>query len=94
MKRFIIGILIIAVVVAIVAVLTGFVSLNTQGELKPPTVDIEATGGTLPKVDVDTKEVVVGTANASVGDTQLKVPVIGIRDGDGNAAQAQPQNQQ
>jgi hypothetical protein len=96
MKRFVLGILIIGIIVAIVAVLTGFISLRTEGELRTPTVDINATGGELPKVDVDTKEVVVGTTNASVGDTQLKVPVIGIRDGEGdqNAAQAQPNNQQ
>lgn len=93
MKRFILAILIIAVVAAIVAVLTGFISLRTEGQLKAPSVDINATGGSLPKVDVDSKEVVVGTTNASVGDTQLKVPVIGIRDGDNaeqNAAQPQP----
>ena len=96
MKRFVLGILIIAIILLIVAVLTGFISLNTQGQLKAPSVDINATGGSLPKVDVDTKKVVVGTTNASVGDTQLKVPVIGIRDGEGNqnAAQPQPQNQQ
>ena len=96
MKRFFIGILIIAVIVAIVAVLTGFISLNTEGQLKAPSVNIDATGGSLPKLDVDTKQVVVGTTNASVGDTQLKVPVIGIRDGEGaqNAVHTPPQNQQ
>lgn len=93
MKRFVLAILIIAVVAAIVAVLTGFISLRTEGQLKAPSVDINATGGSLPKVDVDAKDVVVGTTNASVGDTQLKVPVIGIRDGDNagqNAAQTPP----
>ena len=96
MKRFVLGILIIGIIVAIVAVLTGFISLRTEGELRAPSVDVNATGGTIPNVDVDTKEVVVGTTNASVGNTQFKVPVIGIRDGeaDQNAAVAQPQNQQ
>ena len=64
MKRFILAILIIAVVLVIVALATGFMSLRTEGELKAPSVDINATGGTLPKVDVDTKEVVVGTTEA------------------------------
>ena len=100
MKRLLLGILIIAVVALIVAVLTGFVTLQTQGQLKPPTVDINATGGTLPQVDVDTKKVVVGTTETTVGapgigieQRQLKVPVIGIRDGEqagGNAEQTPP----
>ncbi len=97
MRRLLLGILIIAVVALIVAVLTGFISLRTEGELRAPTVDINATGGTLPKVDVDTKEVVVGTTETNIGapglgERQVQVPVIGIRDGDEgqNAAQTPP----
>jgi hypothetical protein len=98
MRRLLLGILIIAVVALIVAVLTGFISLRTEGELRAPTVNIDATGGTLPKVDVDTKEVVVGTTEANIGapglgERQVQVPVIGIRDGEDagqNAAQTPP----
>jgi hypothetical protein len=97
MRRLLLGILIIAVVAIIIAVLTGFISLRTEGELRAPQVDINATGGTLPQIGVDSKKVVVGTTEATVGapgigieERQVKVPVIGIRDGDEarqNAAQ-------
>ena len=93
MKRFILAILIIAVVLVIVALATGFMSLRTEGELRAPTVDINATGGALPEVQLDTKQVVVGTTDANIaapgiGSRQVEVPVIGIRDGGAAAGNA------
>ena len=93
MKRFILAILIIAVVLVIVALATGFMSLRTEGELRAPTIDVNTTAGTIPEVQVDTKQVVVGTTEANIaapgiGSRQVEVPVIGIRDADAAGANA------
>jgi hypothetical protein len=61
-------------VVAIVAILfaTGFWTADVrEGSL--PEVSIK--GGSLPKVDVDSKEVVVGTKR-----TEVDVPTVGVKD--------------
>ncbi len=99
MKRFILTILVLVVIAAIVAVSTGLVNLNASGELKAPKVNVSAEGGQVPKLDVDTKELVVGTTEANVGvpkigieKSQIQVPTIGVRD-DREPAQ-QPTNQQ
>jgi hypothetical protein len=74
MRRFILTILILAVLALIVAIATGFLNLNTSGQLRAPSVEVKAQGGELPKIDVDTEQVVVGTTNST-----LAVPEVGIR---------------
>ncbi len=99
MKRFILTILVVAVLVMIVGVATGFVDLNSSGELRAPKVNVTAEGGEVPKLDVDTKEVVVGTTEKTVGvpkigieQSKINVPTIGVKD-DGDGNQQQPQQQ-
>ncbi len=101
MRRLILGILIIAVVLLIIAMLTGFITLTSQGAFKAPEVNVSATPGQVPRIDVDTKKVVVGTTEANVGapaigieQSTIKVPVIGIKDGAGEAGQNAAQNAQ
>lgn len=52
-----------------------------------PDVDISAKGGSLPKVDLDSKEVVVGTKSTKVDvpkvtteKESIAVPVVGVKD--------------
>jgi pseudouridine-5'-phosphate glycosidase len=70
----------IAIVVAIAAIIaailfaTGFWSADVkEGAL--PQVDVSAKGGEMPKVDLDSKEVVVGTKK-----TEVDVPTVGVKD--------------
>lgn len=69
--------LIIAIVAAlIIGVLfaTGFWSADVkEGAL--PDVDVSAKGGEMPAVDVDSKEVVVGTKKETID-----VPTVGVKD--------------
>ena len=100
MKRFFLTILIIAVLVLIVAVATGFLNLNTSGRIRAPEVAVTAKGGELPKVDVDTKKVVVGTTETNVAvpsigidKSTVRVPTVAVRDDSGANQQPQPQPQ-
>ena len=78
--------ILLAIAAIIVAILfaTGFWSADVkEGAL--PEVSVE--GGEMPKVDVDSKEVVVGTSKAKVEvpkvETETKtidVPVVGVKD--------------
>jgi len=68
---------IVLLVVAVVAVLfaTGFWSAEVRkGAL--PDVDVSVKGGELPKVDVESKKVVVGTKKETI-----EVPTVGVKDG-------------
>ncbi len=95
MKRLILTILVVAVLVMIVGVATGFVDLNSSGQLRAPKVNVTAEGGEVPKLDVDTKELVVGTTETNVAvpkigmeQSKINVPTIGVKnDGDGNQQQ-------
>ncbi len=95
MKRFFFGILIVAVLIAIVLYLMGYWSANVeQGQL--PKVDVSAEGGRLPKVDVNSN-IVVGTKEATVGapgigieKSKIDVPVIGVSETPPDANQQQP----
>lgn len=67
-------ILVVLAVIAAILFATGFWSADVkEGAL--PDVDISAKGGELPKVDMDSKEVVVGTKK-----TEVDVPVVGVKD--------------
>ena len=74
---------VVAVVIFLFA--SGFWSANVTktGELP----DVAVTGGTLPEVDLDSKEVVVGTKRTNVvvptvetKNASIDVPVVGIKD--------------
>jgi beta-lactam-binding protein with PASTA domain len=78
-----------AVAVVIVGVLfaTGFWSAEVTEEGEMPDVDVSASAGKLPEVDLDSKEVVVGTKETTVEVPKVKteeekidVPVIGVKD--------------
>ncbi len=86
MRRTILGLLVVVVLIAIVLFATGFWSADVkEGEL--PNVDVSAEGGKLPDVNVDSKELVVGTTEAEIEvpkvetETQtVDVPVVGVKD--------------
>jgi hypothetical protein len=61
----------IAVIVGILFA-TGFWKADVAGGDMP---DVSVQGGSLPKVDVDSKEVVVGTKKE-----EIEVPVVGVKD--------------
>lgn len=70
-------IVIVAVLAALIVGLlfaTGFWTADVE-EGSLPDVDVSATGGELPAVDVDSKEVVVGTTEETV-----EVPTVGVKD--------------
>jgi hypothetical protein len=97
MKRFILTILVLVVLAAIVGVATGFVDLNSSGQLRAPKVNVTAQGGEVPRIDVDTKEIVVGTKETDVRvptigtqDSKIRVPVIGVKAEDDGNQQQQP----
>ncbi len=94
MRRFILTILVLVVLAAIVGVATGFIDLNTSGQLRAPKVDVTAQGGEVPQVDVDTKELVVGTTETNVGvpkigieNSKIRVPTIGVKEDEGGNQQ-------
>lgn len=77
----------LVVIAAIVAVLfaTGFWSADVKKEGSLPEVSVK--GGELPKVDLDSKEVVVGTTKADVElpkvtteKEKIDVPVVAVKD--------------
>jgi len=70
--------IILLLIVAVVAVLfaTGFWSADVKkGAL--PDVNVSVKGGELPRVDVDSKKVVVGTKKETID-----VPTVGVKEGD------------
>ena len=95
MFRFILAILVIAVLVLIAGIATGFIDLNTSGQLRAPQVAVSAEGGEVPRVDVQTKELVVGTTEKNIQvptvgtqDSTITVPTVGVQDrADGNQQQ-------
>ena len=86
--RILVIVLAIAAVIVALLFVTGFWRMNTSGELKAPNVDVSVKGGEVPKVDLDSKKLVVGTKETTVDvpkvETEKKkidVPVIGVTDG-------------
>ena len=81
MARAILAVLILVLIVAIAAVATNFVNIRTEGELRAPSVSVQA--GEVPRIDVDTRKVVVQTREQSLAvpsvetDTSnVEVPVV------------------
>jgi len=81
--------LIVALAVIIIAVLflTGFWSAEVKKSGSLPDVHVSAQGGSLPEVDMHSKEVVVGTKPTKVTvpkvestQTTVNVPVVGVKD--------------
>ncbi|MCP3730690.1 hypothetical protein M9978_09645 [Sphingomonas sp. MG17] len=81
----------IAIVLVAIAVIvgllfaTGFWSADVKEEGALPEVSVK--GGELPSVDLDSKEVVVGTTNAEIDVPKVKteketvkVPTVGVKD--------------
>jgi hypothetical protein len=87
MLRFILTILILGVLALIAAIATGLLNFNTSGGFRAPQVEVKAKGGELPKVDLDTDQVVVGTTNSTIAVPEVglrqgnvQVPTLGVRD--------------
>lgn len=70
----IVGLIVLAALIVGLLFATGFWSADVE-EGSLPKVDVSATGGKLPSVDVDSKEVVVGTKQETID-----VPTVGVRD--------------
>jgi hypothetical protein len=94
MKRFILTILVLVVLAAIVGVATGFIDMTTSGQLRAPKVAVTAEGGEVPNVDLDTKQLVVGTKETNVGvpkldieNSTIRVPTVAVRDDGGEPRQ-------
>ena len=91
--RGILLILILVVVVAIGAIATGFINLNTVQPAQAPSVAAEdgklrVQPGQTPKIQVETGQVAIGTGEATV-----KVPRLEVRPADGGQQPATPQQQ-
>jgi uncharacterized membrane protein len=91
--RAILLILILLVVVAIGAIATGFINLNTVQPAQAPAVvaedgKLKVQAGQPPKLQVETGELAVGTGEATV-----KIPRLEVRPADGGQQPA-PQQQQ
>ena len=84
----IIGIIVaLAVIIVAFLFLTGFWSADVKKSGSLPDVHVSAEGGSLPKVDVHSKEVVVGTKATKVTVPKVEstqatvdVPVVGVKD--------------
>jgi hypothetical protein len=84
MSRKLLAVLALVVLVVIVLFATGFFSADVKEGAMPK---ITAEGGALPNVDLDSKEVVVGTTETTIEvpkiETQketVSVPVVGVKD--------------
>jgi hypothetical protein len=90
--RAVIFILILAVVIIIIAVATGFLDINQIRGARAPDVaatgnGVTATGGQAPAFDVETGSVKVGTKEQTV-----KVPTLTVQKPDQNQAAATGNN--
>jgi len=86
--RAILFVLILAVLVIIAAIATGFVNINQTRPARAPDVSatgngVSAKGGQAPAFDVETGSVKVGTENKSV-----KLPTIKVEPANGNSSDA------
>ena len=90
--RAILLILILAVVIIIAGIATGFLDINQVRGAKAPDIDasrngVTATGGQAPAFDIETGSVAVGTRQADVA-----VPTLEVKRADGNQAEAVTNN--
>ena len=80
------GIIALAVLVVVVLFATGFWSANVTREGSLPSIKVDAQGGELPKVDVNSKKIVIGTTDQTVDvptvqtkKTKIEVPTVGVK---------------
>ena len=76
----------LAVVVVVVLFATGFWGANVTKEGALPSIKVDAQGGELPKVNVNSKKIVVGTRPQTVDvptvqtkKTKIEVPTVGVK---------------
>ncbi len=81
--RGLLALIVIIVLALVVASATGLINLTSNGKLEAP--KIEAKGGSVPDVSVNTGKINVGTENKSVDvptvkteEKTIKVPTIGV----------------
>ncbi|WP_375390480.1 hypothetical protein [uncultured Sphingomonas sp.] len=86
--RVILGVLVVALIIVAALFATGFFSAHVTKSGSLPTVAVSAKGGSMPKVDLDSKKVVVGTKHTTVDvpkvetkKEEVSVPVLGVTDG-------------
>lgn len=79
--------IVLALVIVAILFATGFWSADVKREGSLPEVKVSAAGGSLPKVDLDSKAVVVGTKDTNIDVPKIKteketvsVPVVGVKD--------------
>ena len=69
----ILAVILIAVIILLILFLTGVFAADVEGDLEAPAVDVSASGGELPNVDVDAADVRLGSETEEV-----EVPTIDV----------------
>jgi flagellar basal body-associated protein FliL len=86
--RSIVIILVVVAVLALIAYALGLFNVDTSGDLEAPDVDVTATGGELPNVQVEGADIDVGTTTETVKvpdvdvtttEEQIKLPDVDIQ---------------
>ncbi len=87
--RGLLALIVIVVLALVVASATGLINLTSSGKLEAP--KIQATGGSVPNVDVNTGKITVGSKNESVTvptvkteEKTIKIPTIGVEKAKGS----------
>lgn len=70
-------VLIVLIGLAVLAQMTGLISVNTSGMLRAPSVNVNVSGGEAPKVQVETAKVKVGVTERTV---ELPNVDVGMKD--------------
>jgi len=87
--RGLLALIVIIILGLVVASATGLINLTSSGKLEAP--KIEAKGGSVPNVDVNTGKINVGTENKSAEvptvkteEKTIKVPTVGVEKAKGS----------
>ncbi len=70
-------VLVVLIGLAVLAQMTGLISVNTSGMLRAPSVAVNVSGGEAPKVQVETAKVKVGVTERTV---ELPNVDVGMKD--------------
>jgi hypothetical protein len=76
--RWLLILLALLAILAAIGFATGFFSADTSGQLKAPDVDVSVKGGSVPDVDLDSKEVDLTTKTETVNVT---TPTLEVSEG-------------